>query len=125
MSATRRDVMWMTLGIIAVVLLFVFVAMPAWRFVRPTFLTISGRVTDEFGKPIAGVGIEVLPGPGEPIQTGVDGSYEWDGLVLGVEEYDVTCGDYLVDEWKMETRKVKAGSRNVDFVLQPRKCGDR
>jgi hypothetical protein len=83
----------------------------AVQIVRP--LSISGRVLDAEGKPLAGVDVELKPQGHEDsgwdsVETGEDGTYRFVGLCPG--PYRVTVRESL-------SRDVAAGSTGVEFRL--------
>ena len=84
-------------------------------------LSISGRVTDARGAPIANANVRVngfsvmRPPFGGQAQTDEEGRYEVEGLPEGDCRVDVSCQGRYSSVWRGE---IATGSRNVDFVLE-------
>lgn len=89
----------------------------ALRRPTPRDNSLSGRVTDRSGRPIAGAMVRISQGGSRTAVTGVDGRYDFRGLL------DKECRVLSVDKsgylrWRsIGRRKIEPDSTTADFVL--------
>ncbi len=86
-----------------------------------TDLTISGRVTDTFGEPVAGERVGYIPteagSASEHVLSDADGYYRIEGLSEGIYDIDVYRIRNNFSHTFAEQSGVPAGTENLNFVI--------
>jgi RNA polymerase sigma factor (sigma-70 family) len=82
----------------------------------PDGMTISGRVTNEWGDPVRDAWVQASGGSREDIRTNADGIFSLKGLAEGPHLISVNHQKYT----DIRGEIVEAGTANIDFVMKRR-----